>query len=429
MFGGKGMKRFASLLLCATFLLLPGCGQSNGGDAKSSKNPSSSHALNSSSNSSSSELVKIATIQEAKKLDINYKINDLKALFNGNLVFDTSKQSGDQAADDTIYSYDVKSMKAEQIGIVKSEHTDSGDFVVMKNNSCLYYCPFLMDSKGNNALVKADFTNKKVIYEQRYDLDPPYVNFYKINETEFLMKESLTTMGKAEDGSQNTWDVLIKKYNVDTRKETLLFKNHFEKKTNTGTLMASACLKDNLIYSYSIKGTAGKTENVIEVYDLNGKLQKTMQIPQLESILKANKDDSVFTIKTFGNYFYFNTSNGLAIFYEYTDSGLKKVDFKSYPYLNIIEPSNITNDIAHNRSIYFLETNKNSENAIGILDSSTGEFKSVKINVDGFQYICKAVVDEKGNIVADMCNQKVTSSKLPEYRYYYIESEKLLNAQ
>jgi hypothetical protein len=193
--------------------------------------------------------------------------------------------------------------------------------------------------------------------------------------------------------------------------------------------MASICLKDNLIYSYSIKGSEGKTGNVIEVYDLNGKLQKTMQIPQLESILKANKDDTVFSIKTFGNYFYFHTLNGHNIFYEYIDSGLKKVDFKRYPYMTIIEPSNIINDQTHNRMIYFKEYAKDFETLIGILDSSTGEFKNVKISVDGFQYINKVVVDEKGNIVVDLCNQKATSSKIAEHRYYYIESEKLLNAQ
>jgi len=429
------MKKFVSLLLCATFLLLPGCGQNNGGDARSSSNPVSSgnaSSSNSSSNSSSSsEPVKTETVREAKKLNINYKINNLKALFNGKLVFETSKQSGDQTADDTVYFYDLKSMQAEQIGTVKFDNTDSADFVVMKNNSCMYYCPFLMDNKGSNALIKADFTNKKVTYEQRYDLPAsPLVYFNKLDDTEFLMDDAVVLSAKeAGNNSDNTWEDRIKKYNVDTKKETMIMKNRFDKNSQTGTLMASICLKDNLIYSYSIKGAAGKTENVIEVYDLNGKLQKTMQIPQLESILKANKEDTVFTMKTFGNYYYFETLNGLNIFYEYANSGLGKVDFKSYPYMNIIEPGNVTNDQIHNRMIYFKECDKDYQTAIGILDSSTGEFKNVKISVDGFQYINIAVVDEKGNIVADMCNQKDTSDKNAEHRYYYIESEKLLNAQ
>lgn len=436
------MKRLVSLFLCVAFLFLFGCGQSNnGGDAISSTSSVSSEIASSSNSPVSSSTasavsstltqpVKTVTVQNMKRLNINYNVDDIKALFNGNLVFETSKRSGEQTADHTIYSYNLKNQCASPIGTVQFFNTDSADFVIMKNNSCMYYCPLLFDKQGNNALIKADFVNKKVTYEKRFNFAPSVLTFFnKINDTEFLFDASVTSSEKKTEDTSDDWEIQIKKYNVDTKKETLVLKDHFDKSTQTGTLFVSICLKDDLIYSYTIKETAGKTEGVIEVYDLNGKLQKTMQIPQLESILKANKDDSVYSMKTFGNYFYFNTLNSLNLFYKYTDSGLKKLNLSLYPYMYKTITGNVTNDSAHNRMAYFNASNGSGDTAIGIFDTSTDQFKNVKIDVDGFQFIERSVVDEKGNAVVDLCKQKDANSKNAEHRYYYIEAEKLLNAQ
>lgn len=433
------MKKIVSLFLCASFLFLFGCSESKTGYAAGSNNLVSSQASSipvSSNTISSSDCVsstpvqpaKTVTVRDAKRLNINYKIWDIKALINGNLVFETSKQTGTQTADDTLYSYNINNSHAQQIGTVKSMNSDSGDFIVMKNNRYLYYCPSLFDDQGN-PLIRVDLTANKLTYEQHYDFFPPFVYFYKMNDTEFLMEQSITTIGKAEDGTDDQWDVLIKKYNVDTKKETLLFKNHFDEKTKTGTLISFVSLKDNLIYSFSQKGLGGKTEDAIEIYDLKGKLQKSYSIPELDGVLKGSSDNFVTDMKVFGSYVYIDTQNGPSVFYEITDAGLKRVNINNYSHAYIMESKNTVNDSAHNRMVYFQECNTDGMGVIGILDSTTGKFKHAKLNFNGFQYINKVVVDEKGNVVADLYNTMDSNSKNAEHRYYYIEAEKLLNAQ
>lgn len=417
------MRKFYCFLFCVTILLSSGCHQpkaiaSNGQSDVASGNTDLSSETNKNPYSS-------ATITEGTPLNIPLDKPSLVALFNNQLILykDTDSKLTEAAKDETIIdSFPLKADSVTQICKLYSVNTYSNDLVVMKNKN-LYFCPLLVDKEYNNALIDIDFEKKTAVYEKRYNLNSsPLVYFDKINDSEFLISYwSLLTPEETENGSDDTYETHISKYNVDTKLETPVLCERFDRNTQRGVLISSFSLEDDQLYAYAMTGNGSGVERTINVYDLNGTLQKSIPLPGIEDALKSSDwDDSVFRIAKLGDYFFFETINASYLLYKYTDSGVEQQNLNVKGQVRLIYPFNISNR-SENPYAYFREF---TNNAIGIFNKRTGEYKSLQLNIGGYQYIYDFVVDESGNIVVNLSKDKNKT----ERRFYYIESEKLLAA-
>lgn len=317
------MRKFYCFLFCVTILLSSGCHQpaaiaSNGQSDVASGNTDLSSETNENPYSS-------ATITEGTPLKSSLEDPSLVALFNNQLILCTAKRFNEETKDRVIYSYSLSTGEPTQICNLYSVNTYSNDLVVMKNKN-LYFCPLLVDEERNNALINIDFEKKTAVYEKRYNLNSsPLVYFDKINDSEFLISYwSLLTPEETENGSDDTYETHISKYNVDTKLETPVLCERFDQNTQRGILMPSFSLEDDQLYAYAMTGNGSGVENTINVYDLNGTLQKSIPLPGVKNILKSNNDDCVFRITKLGDYFFFETINASYLLYKYSNSGLEQ---------------------------------------------------------------------------------------------------------
>lgn len=382
------MRKLFCLCICCVLLAITGCNKpikQPPVDTTESTTPATTNAEDQ------------PIVQTVLQLD---PYSGMQLYSNGVLLYDT--QRGDSAtmvSDLHTYAYHVNSQQTvelEQFEWYAGDHR-----LVRMGNGCIYYYPMFADYPNDvNRLLELNPVTGMVTTLKEEELGYPLVPIVKLNESEFLYNVG-TYVGEGDNVRRLSYYI----YNVDTHETTFWKSFQFDRNTMLGT-SSTLAQKDGeqlyvLVEEYNgyIDTNQERTNHQqrIEVYDMDGTLQKALDLPERINNLydSFGNEESIWDYMKFGDYQYFGTVDCGSFIYCMEDDQLVEVPVPTACRL-ICEQwhSTWSEDMQY---VFFGEMDTDDFlSSILILDTQTGQFFRYKLTIDG--HVTGFITDEKNNL-------------------------------
>lgn len=332
---------------------------------------------------------------------MNQSENILIKNFNNEMIIFSTFYSPEIADKDNIPQYFYSTGKTVNIDSVKTMIASS-DSKIEKDNILYTTDCVNIDNTAVNIIYKTDIEKQEIsnLIEIKdmmplsylFDLDKNHILYYCVSSN-----------------GNNIYHYYINKLNLDSNEMETIIESEYDQNKMSGKIISCINTYDEKIYAYVLIDE----KPFVEIYDVNGKLIKRIQLKFDENELTSG---SVFTIGIIDNFVILSTINSNTIIFEINNDNCNRI---YYDYYSLNPLSGSYNNYKSN-NIYFAEAFA-TEN-LYVLDKNTKKLKKYIIEAENDNrrvqyYEC----DNDGNILV------WTSDKdsYKDFNYYIIENSKI----
>ena len=337
--------------------------------------------------------------------------------------------------------YNMDSQQLVEIGNYYPWVVASWDYCLIMNNRYLYFTALFLTgenySKEQVSMLRMDILEKKleVIKIANDEKVYPLIHMSKLNETEFIAHIVIREKSDNETNEiANTTQIV--KFNSETGESKTIIEYKYSyvlgDADSNGILLESVCGIDNTIYAVGRRMEGNKWSYYLYVFDDHGNMLTEIEAPALAQTMEDKITQTFYVV---GNYFTLGQyETGRQALYRIIDN---KVEVVITLEERIIFP-NMSNlyDSKKNPYIYYstnwsiyedLSSKKTESNPIYALNITTGEVKSISVDIDKERpYLDYLIVDENGNLIIALIEQEF-GDKMRGYYISYNTLKELLD--
>lgn len=287
---------------------------------------------------------------------------------------------------------------------------DSGEVQILNDNDIFIYPIIYENNNFTNNFIKFNIKDKTTTNISKSQDVNSLVHFNALNNKEILIN------GAIPKSNGELFKYYIDKHDTDKNIRKNIISSDFNIPNETGKLIISVSVNNNKIYVYSIESYQNNKKYLIEIYDYNGKIERSIHLNNFEKYIEdTNGDlDSVLKFKAFNNYFYFYTLNGKSILLEYKNNQLKEIPLGQTNTLELMDASTGNLNDSSSTIIYFLDR---SSYMMYSLDLNNPKLKPLELKLDEpYKYITQCVADKDGSLIIKVSESKEANS----YKYYHV---------